>query len=223
MKESPCTTQKRAGTYMDSQWSMAAMSSISIPARLRMELRTKRRAPATANFGIFVEDEAVARSTNSSAKSRRDAKGESSTMASIMLSSSAYRSAVTAPMDRPQNAIVDVLPSARRYVTTARQSLRSFAPSVTYSPSLRPEPEKSKDTTATPRARQTDSCGMASRRAEALPCMKISVGSMGARGSSARQREHSRAWPRALCTTKSSRQWGRPRKLKRVGPRCRTS
>ena len=74
---------------MDSQWSIAAMSLMSMPARDLMEERTSRRAPAMANLGTFVEDVAVARATSSSASRRRDANGLSSTMASIMLSSSA--------------------------------------------------------------------------------------------------------------------------------------
>ena len=72
-----------------STWSIADISLMSIFARFWMDMRTTRSMPAMTNLGTLVVDVAVARSTNSSASSFNEAKGESRTMASIMLSSSA--------------------------------------------------------------------------------------------------------------------------------------
>mmetsp|Transcript_25570 Transcript_25570/g.101948 ORF Transcript_25570/g.101948 Transcript_25570/m.101948 type:complete len:270 (-) Transcript_25570:309-1118(-) len=218
MNESPRTTQNSAGTYMPATCLMGATSSMSASARLRMVDRKSRMTPPTAKPGILKAEVAVARATSSSASMRNDANGESRIIASTMLSASAYSSAATAPMLRPQSAMVEVLPSARRYETTAAMSKRSRAPKVTYSPSERPEPEKSKATTSRPSERHTLSWGSASSRADALPWRKMSAGTMSATRSARLHREHTRASSPEM-TVKSSRLNADPQNSKRTGPR----
>jgi len=51
---------------------------------------------------------------------------------------------VTAPIERPQNPIVDIPSRFHKYSTTTSKSSYSYQPNETYDPSLCPLPEKSK-------------------------------------------------------------------------------
>ena len=74
-------------------------------------------------------------------------KGESKTRPAMEGSRSPYIIAVTAPMDLPQSPIVVTLLVLRRYSTTHSTSSLSYQPNEIYSPSLFPQPEKSKANT----------------------------------------------------------------------------
>mmetsp|Transcript_86568 Transcript_86568/g.244716 ORF Transcript_86568/g.244716 Transcript_86568/m.244716 type:complete len:211 (+) Transcript_86568:939-1571(+) len=85
-------------------------------------------------------------------------------MAAIEGSRSPWRSAVAAPIERPHRAIVDTRSDARRKSTTTFRSSRSKKPRLTYSPSDRPEPEKSKANMVAPRASARRVCARATYR-----------------------------------------------------------
>lgn len=81
-----------------------------------------------------------------------------------------YNSAVDAPIERPQRIMWSTWPVERRCATTAERSAFSRWPSVTNSPSLRPEPQKSNAKTLAPVPRQKESIEVATTREDELPC-----------------------------------------------------
>ena len=142
-------------------------SSIIKCAFLRTERRIILSATLTSGLGIFKPSspELVA---NSIIRSVNLLNGLSATTAAIVGSFEEYMIAVTAPMERPHRAIIDVLPSERRYSTTAARSLTSCAPRVTHSPSLIPLPAKSRANTVMPFGSILKTISSASLRLPAL-------------------------------------------------------
>mmetsp|Transcript_86571 Transcript_86571/g.244732 ORF Transcript_86571/g.244732 Transcript_86571/m.244732 type:complete len:284 (+) Transcript_86571:477-1328(+) len=163
IKSSPSPATKRAGIKHWSAWAIGDRSLILKPACFCTELRIQRMAMLTTKPGT-VRPDSRPLSTISSASIVKSANGLSNIMAAIEGSRSPWRSAVAAPIERPHRAIVDTRSDARRKSTTTFRSSRSKKPRLTYSPSDRPEPEKSKANMVAPRASARRVCARATYR-----------------------------------------------------------
>ena len=136
--------------------------------------------------------------------------GESRTMPARPWSRSACINAVTAPMERPQRPIAHTCGTLlRKCSITTFKSSRSYHPRDTYSPSLKPLPAKSKQTTAIFLGNKNGITHCASGRPDALPCKYITTGNCGGAGAPPRYiglyREHTSLSPRSFRNVKSSR------------------
>mmetsp|Transcript_113039 Transcript_113039/g.314621 ORF Transcript_113039/g.314621 Transcript_113039/m.314621 type:complete len:209 (+) Transcript_113039:773-1399(+) len=141
--------------------------------------------------------------TSSSATCCRLENGESRTQAARFGSSAARSTVVAAPIDLPQTATALTESKPRRYSTTVRRSRCSWWPKEMYSPSDRPEPEKSKQKTVMFLLRSTSIASKASSRHDELPWQYTTHGSLELpRG---RKWLHSSAWPRSFLRRRSFR------------------
>mmetsp|Transcript_33447 Transcript_33447/g.104080 ORF Transcript_33447/g.104080 Transcript_33447/m.104080 type:complete len:273 (+) Transcript_33447:1106-1924(+) len=158
-------TPKKAGQAALGAHLIGISSSGSKAARDATSVRIMSRAQLTRNCGTGNRP----RFTSSSATVRRSRKAESRTQAARPWSSAALRMDVVAPMERPQRPMEETLSRLRRCWRTARRSFSSWCPSEMYSPSDRPEPERSRQKTVRSRGRSTGSASKASRRDEQFP------------------------------------------------------
>lgn len=108
-------------------------------------------------------------STSSLAKTLRLVNGLSRTNPYNEWSRCACSSAVTAPMLRPQSAMDPIYFKLRKYAITVQRSSFSKWPSVTKSPSLRPDPAKSKQKSVHGNGNTTSSYPIASIRELEFP------------------------------------------------------
>mmetsp|Transcript_92808 Transcript_92808/g.276870 ORF Transcript_92808/g.276870 Transcript_92808/m.276870 type:complete len:424 (+) Transcript_92808:136-1407(+) len=164
-KVSSDATPKKAGHTAFGADLIGVSSSGSKAALAVTSARTISRAQLSRNPGTGN----LPRPTNSSATVRRSRKAESRTQAARSWSSAARRMEVVAPMDRPQRPIAVTLSRPRRCCSTTRRSLSSWWPREMYSPSDRPEPDRSRQKTVRPRGSRTGSASKASRRDEQFP------------------------------------------------------
>lgn len=97
--------------------------------------------------------------------------GESQMIPAKLGSLSACSRAVTAPIDRPQSAMLETFLSSLRCLTIIATSSRSYHPSDMYSPSDFPQPAKSKQRSEIFYGRRWEIHSVASTRQLELPCM----------------------------------------------------
>mmetsp|Transcript_148661 Transcript_148661/g.477357 ORF Transcript_148661/g.477357 Transcript_148661/m.477357 type:complete len:335 (+) Transcript_148661:560-1564(+) len=177
---------------MSSRGSNAALVRTSV--RIMSRAQTSKKA-GTGNLPRF---------TSSSATVRRSRKAESRTQAARSASSAARSMEVVAPMDLPHNPIDDTFSWLRRCCSTTLKSFSSWCPSEIYSPSDRPEPERSRQKTVRSRGSSTGSASNASSREEQLPCRYTTHGRFASGDLAGTKWLHSKT-PRLLRSCRSRR------------------
>ena len=130
---------------------------------------TKESAIRAAILGTPTRLPLVNCATSSSMSLGSEENGESRTTPAMEGSRFAYMMAVTAPMLVPQRPILEVNPWSLRWLTMHSTSFVSRTPSVTYSPSLMPDPPRSTANTVMRAGRSRRMASVASHRDPELP------------------------------------------------------